>query len=1449
MSKLSLCIFMCSLSVCAFSQLERNQVKLIIDSPQPQHIQFADLDQDGDQDMVGAAPTASGHLHVYLNQNGSGQFSLPTSIGDTSWLGYPTVELSFQLADMDNDGDLDIVSGNIARSTHPFLANDGNAHFQPTGSNYTAYDQLRDFHLTDVDQDGHLDILFINGFGQIFYNRNLGNGTGFELRSIQNLSLPTPVQQLNFLFLDYDQDGDLDLGFFSNTTGPTAQLELRIYERRDDQLVFSYTGTNNILSATGFASYHFDTQAADLDHDGYPEIIISAFVYPAQQDADGFEYQLFVLRSDGEPGNYQLHFSYDGVTNFAIQDINRDSLEDLYVTLDLYQVSTTDTLDYLHGWLANTGPANFTFQGVDDNDAIGNELAAVDIDADNYPELIALASPTGAITAWHNSPQQSFDSIFSLNDVTGSIRHLHPEDWNSDGQTDFYAISRDNLISGTNYELYRIDQQADGYFAAPLKVLSFASGVIQLRFADLNDDELIDLIALKPNTDGSLGWAREVTYWLQLANGDWSDPFSIPMSEEYDSQSFVVGDLDQDGDQDLLLYTNADEFYLFSNELNAGGSFTFELLELDRASAAPLSNLEWWIEDFDLDGRLDLLTLEGSDFYWAPALEQLGTFAPWRLIPPEVSNFLPPAIVQLADFNGDNHTDIFVDQTRNSNAEGIRSITFFDPEHNTFSSFRRVATMRGNGVQTVDIADVNEDGYPDLIDRYGFHLNAGQGELFTAPILPAPAIYSFPDNYNSGGQMITILPDSLPSIVLGQTQVLAFDNNFFDLAMVEGRITWDTTQLCQADSLHPPISNWPIVLTNASGETITAPQGNGQYAFAVSDSLTHTIEVIPPSNYWQVCPPDSTFTIPEQADAYLIDFAADALVDCPLLRINLRQSGVSQCFESTVNLNYENIGTLPAEDASLKLSFDPRLFPINASLPWSSASDTCLTFDLGTVGIGDMGTINVQFEPSCAELILGEVVCFTAAISPAQYCETDELAWDGANLQARVICSPEGPRYEITNTGFGTTAEPVNFTLSTIVNDDIILYLNGTTILEPGESDTITVPNDQDLWYIELSQTEGHPFAFPIALTTDQCTTQQDSTTIALLHQLFSEDGNPFVETICREVVGPYDPNDKTAIPIGLTDQQYIEQDWPIDYTIRFQNIGTDRARNVILEDTISPLLDLRTFVPVGASHNFEWRVDDERLLRVIFPDINLPDSTSNAMESQGFFSYRIKPRSDAPFETEIINYADIFFDYNPAIRTNPTTHRIRKPVRANSEILALCPGDYFNGIPITQDTLIQQRFTFSTYDSIQYFHVHLLQVPESWIEIVLEEPGTWQGIDIQGDTIITQIETAANGCDSLVNYQVDILTRTQQIALTSDLEVFPNPTSGVVQVQWSNPAQQLSTWKLVNTLGQTIKQSTLNQSGNSLQLDFTGLASGTYELVFQFGETEIGKRLQILPQ
>jgi len=138
---------------------------------------------------------------------------------------------------------------------------------------------------------------------------------------------------------------------------------------------------------------------------------------------------------------------------------------------------------------------------------------------------------------------------------------------------------------------------------------------------------------------------------------------------------------------------------------------------------------------------------------------------------------------------------------------------------------------------------------------------------------------------------------------------------------------------------------------------------------------------------------------------------------------------------------------------------------------------------------------------------------------------------------------------------------------------------------------------------------------------------------------------------IIDTIVGAYDPNDKLVSPEGVFD---VQNDSTLYYTIRFQNTGTDTAFNVVVVDTLPAEVSVGSFIPGPSSHPYTYELGADGLLTFTFANILLPDSNINEPLSHGLVSFTIEPDEGLAIGTLISNEADIFFDFNPPIRTPP---------------------------------------------------------------------------------------------------------------------------------------------------------------------------------------------------
>lgn len=175
---------------------------------------------------------------------------------------------------------------------------------------------------------------------------------------------------------------------------------------------------------------------------------------------------------------------------------------------------------------------------------------------------------------------------------------------------------------------------------------------------------------------------------------------------------------------------------------------------------------------------------------------------------------------------------------------------------------------------------------------------------------------------------------------------------------------------------------------------------------------------------------------------------------------------------------------------------------------------------------------------------------------------------------------------------------------------------------------------------------------FNLVIKTDTTAQLGDSICVDIIITPFSGDINPTNNNyhVCYSVVNSLDPNIKEVYPVGVP---VGYRDW-FTYTIHFQNTGSAPAMNIRLVDTLDNNLDLSTFKVTGYSSPCNPYLNG-KFLTVYYPNIMLPDSSSNPNGSIGYFQYKIKPKTSWQFPTQIKNRADIYFDFNPAVLTNTT--------------------------------------------------------------------------------------------------------------------------------------------------------------------------------------------------
>lgn len=236
-------------------------------------VAITDINNDGHSDILIGN---NGQNKVLIN-DGKGYFKDESikRIGE-----YIDVTQDVTLGDIDNDGDQDILLGN--EDANRILINDGNGFFMDESSKRLPYrtspEETREVDVADIDGDGDLDILYgnVQAFVPEAERQNrllLNNGKGF-FTDITETHLPKDKNRcFGVAFLDIDRDGDMDI-MTGNTNGP----------RFDGMTVFSvylndstgkYTDVSGTLLPENIKGRGFDIDHVDLNGDGIEDLFLS----------------------------------------------------------------------------------------------------------------------------------------------------------------------------------------------------------------------------------------------------------------------------------------------------------------------------------------------------------------------------------------------------------------------------------------------------------------------------------------------------------------------------------------------------------------------------------------------------------------------------------------------------------------------------------------------------------------------------------------------------------------------------------------------------------------------------------------------------------------------------------------------------------------------------------------------------------------------------------------------------------------------------------------------------------------------------------------------------------------------------------------------------------------------------------------------------------------------
>lgn len=537
---------------------------------------LGDLDGDGDLDaMIG---NGSGSLTFIANAGTASMpvFTTPATtpfgLADVGTLAAPS------LADLDGDGDLDLLAGDYYGNLL-FFANTGTptipAFAAPTTNSFGLAD-VGPFHaapsVADLDHDGDLDILVGKHVGTTVFFTNTGTNTApaFAAPVTNPFGLTIYHQSGVPALVDIDGDGDLDL-LMGDETGATHG--------------FRNTGTPTAPAFAGPATNAFGLPAvprfaapalADLDGDGDLDALVGDFfgdtVFFANTGTasipafDSSFIDPFGLPSVGR----------DAAPQFA--DLDADGVLDAVMGSGdgrlglLVNVGTAGTPTFV---LSVTNPFGNADVGSRATPALGDVDGDGDLDAfagNSSGQTFFFANTGAASTPAFAAPIVNPFGLTSVGGGGDSAPQL--ADLDADGDLDCVLGGRDG---GTAF--FRNTGTATApEFAAPVTNAFGLSDVgrdATPALADLDGDG--DLDALIGNYYGSTTFFENVGSVTQPA-------FAAPLTRPFGLASVgygaapAVADLDGDGDLDAVIGRADGTTVFFANAGMTGATTTTTML-------------------------------------------------------------------------------------------------------------------------------------------------------------------------------------------------------------------------------------------------------------------------------------------------------------------------------------------------------------------------------------------------------------------------------------------------------------------------------------------------------------------------------------------------------------------------------------------------------------------------------------------------------------------------------------------------------------------------------------------------------------------------------------------------------------------------------------------------------------------------------------------------------
>ncbi|WP_425237271.1 FG-GAP-like repeat-containing protein [Ulvibacterium sp.] len=596
-------------------------------------VAIADLDGDGDLD---ALVTTFDKIAWYEN-DGHGNFGTSQTIT----LSADGAE-DMIVADMDGNGHLDVISTYSNDNQIAWYPNYGNANFSGHGNLITADAEggASIVTIADLDGDGDLDVLStsISNNSSIFWYENDGRGNFDGQQTITTEALGT----LSVSTGDLDGDGDLDvlsahsdngtIAWYENAassltviaTGPAANA-ISVDNAATLSLTFSETVDGATLSADnikisgnygrpmgfGTPSVNANTTVFDPDRDFLPGEVITATLTTDVASSTGnllaspFTYQFIAGVNPDSPGEFPngQNTIFEGGRSLPRNDV---TVADLDGDGDLDVIANHAPRGSIgSAWYENDGSGNLGDpQSIDLGIQSFTGITTADLDGDGNLEVLA-ATTFDAQIAWYlNDGSKNFTEgkpiTFSLERLDDRVKDFTIGDLDGDGDLDILSASSNKIAWHPNDGLTFGVARNPLIFGAERIISTAAVGVSGVAVADLDGDGDLDALAASAN-DNRIAW------YPNDGSGNFGTQRTITTAAA-GALDVIVADLDSDGDLDVIS-ASANDNRIAWHPNDGSGNFGGQ-----RTITTAVDGIrDVTVADLDGDGDLDVLSASFDD--------------------------------------------------------------------------------------------------------------------------------------------------------------------------------------------------------------------------------------------------------------------------------------------------------------------------------------------------------------------------------------------------------------------------------------------------------------------------------------------------------------------------------------------------------------------------------------------------------------------------------------------------------------------------------------------------------------------------------------------------------------------------------------------------------------------------------------------------------------------